>query len=67
MKQSKCWRKLLIMSLSLDERAGEAEPEDIDDFTGETRRVVTEQRMRQNFFRSGQVPGFYNLISMSRY
>jgi len=43
----------------------EAELEDIDDFTGETRRVITEQRMRQNFFRRAVLSSYLGRCCMS--
>ena len=42
-----------------------AEPEDIDDFTGETKRVITEQRMRQNFFRRAVLSSYLGRCCMS--
>jgi len=47
------------------EAQSEAELEDIDDFTGETRRVVTEQRMRQNFFRRAVLSSYLGRCCMS--
>ncbi|RLL52210.1 HNH endonuclease [Mariprofundus sp. EBB-1] len=43
----------------------DAEPEDVDDFTGETRRVVTEQRIRQNFFRRAVLSSYRGRCCMS--
>jgi len=49
--------------------AGEAaegdSPEDIDDFTGETRRVLTEQRIRQDFFRRAVLSSYRGRCCMS--
>ncbi len=39
--------------------------EDFDDFTGETRRVVTEQRIRQNFFRRAVLSSYRERCCMS--
>lgn len=47
-----------------DEPAG-AVLEDIDDFTGETRRVVTEQRIRQQFFRRAVLSSYHGRCCMS--
>ena len=50
--------------LSDDEPVG-AELEDIDDFTGETKRVVTEQRIRQQFFRRAVLSSYHGRCCMS--
>jgi len=47
------------------EKQTETEPEDIDDFTGETKRVITEQRMRQNFFRRAVLSSYLERCCMS--
>ncbi len=47
------------------EKQTETEPEDIDDFTGETKRVITEQRMRQNFFRRAVLSSYLGRCCMS--
>jgi len=39
--------------------------EDIDDFTGETKRVITEQRIRQNFFRRAVLSSYRGSCCMS--
>jgi len=39
--------------------------ESIEDFTGETRRVVTEQRIRQNFFRRAVLSSYHDRCCMS--
>ncbi len=39
--------------------------EDIDDFTGETKRVITEQRIRQNFFRRAVLSSYRQRCCMS--
>jgi len=39
--------------------------ESIEDFTGETRRVVTEQRIRQNFFRRAVLSSYHGRCCMS--
>jgi len=39
--------------------------ESIEDFTGETRRVVTEQRIRQNFFRRAVLSSYLGRCCMS--
>jgi len=41
------------------------ELEDIADFTGDTRRVVTEQRLRQNFFRRAVLSSYHDRCCMS--
>ena len=43
----------------------DAELEDIDDFTGETKRAVTEQRIRQNFFRRAVLSSYRGRCCMS--
>lgn len=43
----------------------ESEPEDIDDFTGETKRVISEQRIRQNFFRRAVLSSYRQRCCMS--
>jgi len=50
--------------LSSDEVQTDAEQEDIDDFTGETKRVITEQRMRQNFFRRAVLSSYHGSCCM---
>lgn len=47
------------------EEQANAEPEDIDDFTGETRRVFIEQRIRQNFFRQAVLSSYLGRCCMS--
>jgi len=42
-----------------------AEPEDIDDFTGEKRRVLTEQRIRKHFFRRAVLSSYRGQCCMS--
>jgi len=51
--------------LTQNEEIEDAEPEDVDDFTGETRRVVTEQRIRQNFFRRAVLSSYRGQCCMS--
>jgi len=41
------------------------ELESVEDFTGETRRVVTEQRIRQNFFRRAVLSSYHGRCCMS--
>jgi len=47
------------------EKQTDTEPEDVDDFTGETKRVITEQRMRQNFFRRAVLSSYLGRCCMS--
>jgi len=71
------WDRLALDCLHIQERIKsekesqkskkqtETEPEDIDDFTGETKRVITEQRMRQNFFRRAVLSSYLERCCMS--
>jgi len=43
----------------------EPDLEDVDDYTGETKRVVTEQRMKQNFFRRAVLSSYRERCCMS--
>ncbi|TLS72906.1 HNH endonuclease [Mariprofundus erugo] len=51
--------------VSQREETEETMPEYIDNFTGETRRVVTEQRIRQNFFRRAVLSSYRERCCMS--
>jgi len=51
--------------LPQSEDQADAELEDIDDFTGETKRVVTEQRIRQYFFRRTVLSSYLGRCCMS--
>ena len=47
------------------ESSPEVEPEDIEDFTGETKRVLAERRMRQNYFRRAVLSSYQERCCMS--
>lgn len=51
--------------LPQSEEVGDDGLEDIDDFTGETKRVITEQRIRQNFFRRAVLSSYRQRCCMS--
>ena len=53
------------LSLSATERPDEANESDLEDFSGETRTVQTEQRLRQNVFRQRILSGYQNRCCMS--
>ncbi|MDQ7011508.1 MAG: HNH endonuclease, partial [Mariprofundaceae bacterium] len=48
-----------------DNEQADVEPCDVDDFTGETRKALTEQRMRQNFFRRAVLSSYLGRCCMS--
>ncbi len=60
-----CLQLRLEKGLPQGEEQADAELEDIEDFTGETRRVVTEQRIRQNFFRRSVLSSYRERCCMS--
>lgn len=47
------------------EALGQGEAGDLEDFTGETRRVVTEQRIKQHFFRRAVLSSYRGRCCMS--
>ncbi|HSG23967.1 MAG TPA: HNH endonuclease [Azonexus sp.] len=51
-------------NLTVD-RSEEAQIDDFEDFTGETRRVFTEQRIKQNFFRRAVLASYRGRCCMS--
>lgn len=51
--------------LPQSEEVGDDGLEDIDDFTGETKRVISEQRIRQNFFRRAVLSSYRQRCCMS--
>ncbi|MDT8376799.1 MAG: HNH endonuclease, partial [Mariprofundaceae bacterium] len=51
--------------LPQSEEVGDDGLEDIDDFTGETKRVITEQRIRQGFFRRAVLSSYRDRCCMS--
>jgi len=47
------------------EAQAESELEGVDDYTGETKRVITEQRIKQNFFRRAVLSSYRGCCCMS--
>ncbi len=48
-----------------DNEQADVVPDDVNDFTGETRKAITEQRMRQNFFRRAVLSSYLGRCCMS--